>query len=77
MGKVRNMAKATKKELKEMIVDLKVENADLRVPKGHCPRAYYESFPENPFCEEGKCTECRYWFLEQIRKQAEKEVMAM
>ena len=71
------MAKATEKELKEMIVDLKVENADLSVSEGHCPRAYYAGLPESPFHEDGNCTECRSWFLEQMRKQAENEVEAL
>lgn len=63
----------SEKELKEQIVELTVENAGLRVPKGNCPGAYY-NLPESPYCEDGKCMECRRWFLGEIRKQVEKEL---
>lgn len=63
----------SEKELKERIVELMVENAALRVPKGNCLRAYYD-LSESPYCEDGKCTECRRWSLDEIRKQVEKEL---
>lgn len=64
---------ATVKQLKEMIVDLKVELVKARIPQGHCPYAYYK--PSNAHkgdCSD--CNECSRLFLEEVKADIEKEV---
>ena len=67
---------ATVKQLKEMIVDLKVELVKARIPQGHCPYAYYK--PSNPHNEDcSDCTACSRLFLEEIRADIEKQVKSL
>lgn len=65
---------ATIEELKEMIVDLRVQIVSKNVPQGHCPYAYYNR--ENPIssCNDVGCDECKAIFLEGMRKDIEEEV---
>ena len=67
---------ATKQELKEMIVDLRVENMRINIPLEHCPYAYYDS-EDSMECGEISCDECRENFFDIMRKRIEKEVASL
>lgn len=68
---------ATVKELKDMIVDLKMDLVRANIPSGNCPYAYYHR--ENPVenCNDISCGECKRIFLDGMRKDIKKEVMAL
>lgn len=68
---------ATVKELKDMTVDLKMDLVRTNIPSGNCPYAYYHR--ENPVesCNDVSCGECVQIFLDGMRKDIEKEVMAL
>lgn len=66
----------TIKELKNMIVDLKVQLMISNIPKGHCPYAYsgaVEKPDEDNNCDD--CTGCRKRFFkgyeEKVREWVE------
>ena len=60
-------------KLKEMIVNLKMELIEKKVPKGHCPYTYYTQVSRrNVDCTD--CDECRREFIEEIEKNIRKEV---
>ena len=62
-------------ELKEMIVELKLDLIRARVPRGHCPYSYYDtSSRKNIDCNEVNCDECERMFMENIEKEIRKEV---
>ena len=65
---------ASIKELKEMIVDLRVDLVRANIPKGNCPYAYYDK--ENPIssCNDVSCSECKEIFFNGIKIDIEKEV---
>ncbi len=69
---------ATIKELKEMIVDLRMDLVRESIPSGNCPYAYY-SRRENPIkdCYSVGCGECKRIFLDNMRKDIVKEVDAL
>ena len=68
---------ATVKELKDIIVDLKMDLVKANIPSGNCPYAYYHR--ENPIedCNSVSCGECKRIFLDGIRKDIEKEVLTL
>lgn len=68
---------ATVKELKNMIVDLRLDLVSANIPSSHCPYTYYNR--ENPIedCNSVGCNECRRIFMDNMRKDIEKEVMAL
>ena len=68
---------ATIQELKDIIVDLRIENIECTIPSGHCPYAYYNI--DNPIasCDETSCNQCRVVFLDTMCKKIEKEVAAL
>ena len=68
---------ATIQELKEMIVNLRIENIKCKIPSGHCPYVYYNM--DNPIdnCNEMSCDKCSEIFLDNMRKQIEKEVASL
>lgn len=65
---------ATIEELKNIIVELKIELARERIPSSHCPYAYYHR--ENPIgnCSDISCEECKTIFFEDMRKNVEEDV---
>lgn len=59
--------------LKEIIVNLKMELVEKKVPVGYCPYTYYTQIKrKNPDCDD--CTKCRELFMNDMRKNVEKEV---
>jgi hypothetical protein len=68
---------ATVKELKDMIVDLRLDLVRANIPSNHCPYACYNR--DNPIedCYSVGCDECRRIFMDNMRKDIEKEVMAL
>lgn len=68
---------ATVKELKDIIVDLKMDLVKANIPIGNCPYAYYHR--ENPIedCNSVSCGECKRIFLDGMRKDTEEEVRAL
>lgn len=72
------MANATKKELKEMIVELKMQLISTSIPIGHCPYAYYKL--QNPLteaCGDVSCSRCRQVFLGEMKKIVEAEIESL
>lgn len=71
------MAKVS--ELKDMIVELQVENAKLQVQTGNCPFAFFQvSDKKNCGCDVNvDCDQCAMNFWEQFRKDRATEVRAM
>lgn len=65
---------ATKEELKQIIVDLKVALAQSRVPQGNCPYAYYSIEKSSPDCNSISCDKCGSDFWDNFRKIVIKEV---
>lgn len=72
------MQKKTKAELKDMIVDLKMQVISMSVPHGHCPYAYYklENAPDIN-CSTVGCTTCKSQFYDIMQKRIRKEVENM
>jgi hypothetical protein len=61
---------ATVEELKEIIIELKVDLAKARVPYGNCPYAYYPGI--NGECrEDGDCSVCKQEFWQRYRAEVE------
>lgn len=60
-------------ELKEMIVELKMDLIRANIPHGHCPYVYYDP-SVNIDCNEVECDECRRIFMENMEKDIRKEV---
>lgn len=63
-------------ELKEMIVDLRVELLQARIPNGNCPYAYY-SMEKDTDCNEISCDECQSNFFEKYAEEVRKEVRSL
>lgn len=65
----------TKGQLKEMIIDLRMQVVQMSIPKGHCPYAYYglENAP-NIDCNEIGCSTCHAQFNQIMRERITKEV---
>lgn len=60
--------KLTKAQLKEVIVDLKLQVVKASIPQGHCPYAYYSI--QNPIsdCNSVDCTTCNNIFYDNMKK---------
>lgn len=67
---------ASIRELKDIIVDLKVSLAETRVPRGNCPLHYFKvSSYVGLGCDTGvSCDVCKDRFFEQYRKDCTAEV---
>lgn len=65
------------KELKEMIIDLRMDLVKANIPSGNCPYAYYSI--ENPTgdCGSVGCNECKKIFLDKMRSEIIEEVMQL
>lgn len=75
MTDIRDNEKDKKiEELKEIIVDLKIQLAKERIPYGHCPYCYYLDIPQEGDCDD--CDKCKWEFFkkyeDKIRKDVEK-----
>lgn len=61
-------------ELKEMIVELKLDLVGANIPHGHCPYAYYHPTTKHNDCGEIDCDKCRYRFMEDMEIDIRKAV---
>ena len=76
MCKIREL-KGKVEELKEIIVNLKLELVEAHIPMGYCPYSYthYKSaFNRDIDCNEISCNKCRELFMQDIEKEIRKEV---
>lgn len=69
--------KMTKAQLKEVIIDLKMQLVEANIPQGHCPYAYYSI--QNPIsdCNTVDCSACHTIFHDNMRKIITAEVEKM
>lgn len=69
--------KMTKAQLKEVIVDLKMQLVKVSVPQGHCPYTYYRI--PNPIsdCNSIACSACHEIFHNNMREFIVAEVAKM
>lgn len=65
---------ANVKELKEMIVNLKVQLVRANIPRGHCPYAYYSTSKKKERSCDIDCDQCQNEFLKDIEKDIREEV---
>lgn len=67
----------TAEELKNMIIDLRMDLVRTNIPSGNCPYAYY--CIKNPVedCNNISCGECKRIFFESMKKEIEEEVNAL
>jgi hypothetical protein len=63
---------ATIEQLKEIIIELKVDAARARVPYGHCPYAYYTCIENEEDCDD--CNKCMRNFFEKYESLIRQEV---
>lgn len=61
-------------ELKELIVELRLDVIDARIPHGHCPYAYYHPDTKHDDCGDIDCDMCRHRFMEDMETEIRKEV---
>lgn len=61
-------------ELKEMIVELKLDLINANIPYGHCPHAYYHPPIKYGDCGEIDCDMCRRRFMEDMERDTRKEI---
>ena len=62
-------------ELKEMIIDLKVELRMEQLPYGACPYRWFgNSENKNVACSEISCDECKRGYFEDYESKIRKEV---
>ena len=64
---------ATVEELKEMIVELKVDLAKANIPYGNCPYAYYPGV-EGGCVADIACSQCKQEFWQRYRVKVEEWV---
>lgn len=64
------------KELKEMIVSLRMALVNANIPYGNCPYSYYSTSKQKSRenCGDISCSECKRNFLEVMREDIVKEV---
>ena len=68
---------ATIEELKEIIINLKMDIAYASVPKNHCPDAHYPDFTYDWDCSKMSCEECHRIFFEKYKEKITQEVQAL
>ena len=61
-------------ELKELIVELRLDAINARIPHGHCPYAYYRPSTFHDDCGDIDCTMCRHRFMEDMETEIREEV---
>ncbi len=60
-------------QLKEIILELRLQIISLNIPKGHCAYAYYNRF-ENPLGDCDDCFKCREVFFNKWREIISEEL---
>ena len=65
---------ASVQELKDIIVELKMDKIKMSVPQGHCPYAYYRVTNPLESCDETDCDYCTNVFLNIMRQMIVEEV---
>ena len=65
------------KELKEMIIDLRMDLVKANIPYGNCPYAYYSTSKQKDRenCNDISCSECKRKFLIDKEDDIREEVM--
>lgn len=63
---------ATIEQLKEIIVELRLELIRANIPQGHCPYAYYYGVEQEGDCDD--CNECKRKFFEKYEMKIRQEV---
>lgn len=66
----------TNKQLKEIILELRLKLIKASIPKGHCPYAYYNQF-ENPLGNCDDCSNCKETFLNKWREIISEELKTL
>ena len=61
-------------ELKEMIINLKMQLVKTQIPKGHCPYTYNTALSKRMKDCTMECDKCRERFMAVMRKKITKEV---
>ena len=61
-------------ELKEMLIESKLDVINATIPHGHCPHAYYNPPIKHGDCGEIDCDMCRRRFMEDMEMEIRKEV---
>lgn len=61
-------------ELKEMLIESKLDVINATIPHGHCPYAYYHPDIKHDDCGDIDCDRCRYRFMEDMEAEIRKEV---
>ena len=61
-------------ELKEMLIESKLDVINATIPYGHCPYAYYNPPIKHGDCGEIECNDCRSRFMEDMETEIRKEV---
>ena len=66
----RKTQRKTKAELKEMIINLRMQNIALQIPKGNCVYAYFglKDMPDID-CENVNCDACKQQFFKLKRQE--------
>ena len=69
---------ATIEELKDMIVELRMDLVRANIPYTDCPYAYYSTSKQSDrSCEDISCNECKAKFMRDMREDIEIEVAAL
>ena len=63
-------------QLKQIIIDQKMQIVKLQIPHGHCPYAYFTSV-ENEVNECNDCNKCKLQFYDKYRKMVTDKVKEM
>ena len=58
---------ATVKELKDIIIDLRLDLVRKNIPGGHCPYAFYNRVNPIEVCNSVGCDECKRIFMDNMR----------
>ena len=62
-------------ELKEMIIDLRLDLIRANISQGNCPYAYYQpTTKRDTDCNKIGCNECKRIFMEDMEKDIRKAV---
>ena len=70
---------ASVEELKEMIIDLRIDLVRANIPNGHCPYAYYSTSKQKnrENCDDIDCSECKRKFFKDKENDIRAEVMQL
>ena len=61
-------------ELKEIIVNLKLDLIETEIPKGHCPYSYYSPSEGRSIDCSIDCVRCRRIFMQDMERKIRREV---